>query len=91
MADKDYRYMASRIAEIAGRVFCLTPDNPRALPAADYAAVFKELGIAATAVSTVEKAVTQALDWARETNTPVVCLGSLYMYHEIKTALDITK
>ena len=91
MADKDYRYMASRIAEIAGRVFCLTPDNPRALPAADYAAVFEDLGIMATPAPTVETAVMQALDWAKETNTPIVCLGSLYMYHEIKTALDITK
>ena len=88
MADKDYTYMASRIASVAQTVFCLTPDNPRALPAPDYAAVFQGLGIAATAARTVEEAVTQALAWAEQTGTPVVCLGSLYMYGEVQHILN---
>jgi dihydrofolate synthase/folylpolyglutamate synthase len=88
MADKDYHYMAERIAGVAERVFCLTPDNPRALPSADYAAVFQGLGIAATAAQTVKQAVTQALAWAKQAGAPVVCLGSLYMYGEVCTALE---
>jgi dihydrofolate synthase/folylpolyglutamate synthase len=58
MADKDYRYMASRIAGVACHVYCLTPDNPRALPAADYAEVFASLGVGCTACASVGEAVT---------------------------------
>ncbi len=88
MADKDYRYMAGRISEVSDTVFCLTPDNPRALPSADYARVFEELGVASSAYGTVDEAVSAALCWARENNKPVVCLGSLYMYGEIRRSLD---
>lgn len=88
MADKDYRYMAKRMAEVASDVFCLTPDNPRALPAEDYARVFSSLGLNAVACDSVEDAVSSALTWARKTKRPVICLGSLYMYGEIVKALE---
>ena len=88
MADKDYRYMAGRIASVAEQVFCLKPDNPRALPAEDYADVFRELGISATPCAAVSDAVSAALKWGREHNAPVICLGSLYMYGEVVAALE---
>lgn len=88
MADKDYRYMADRIASVAECVFCLTPDNPRALPAADYAAVFEGLGVPASAHGTVAEAVHAAIEEARQTGAPVVSLGSLYMYNEVRTAVE---
>ena len=87
MADKDYKYMASRIYEVAERVFCLTPDNPRALPAEDYAKVFDDLGVNATPCKSVEEAVDSAMKWAREKCKPIVCLGSLYMYGEIRKCI----
>ena len=87
MADKDYKYMASRISEVADRVFCLTPDNPRALPADDYARVFEDLGVNATPCKSVEEAVDSAMKWARENDKPIVCLGSLYMYGEIRKCI----
>ena len=83
MADKDYRYMASRMSEVGARVFCLTPDNPRALPATEYADVFRELGTKASAHGSVDEAVSDAIKWGRENGLPVVCLGSLYMYGEV--------
>ena len=88
MADKDYRYMAGRIAEVADKVFCLTPDNPRSLPAAEYAKVFEELGVSAKACGSVDEAVISALEWGRESGKPVICLGSLYMYGEIRRAIN---
>ena len=88
MADKDYRYMAGRIASVAERVFCLTPYNPRALPSSEYAGVFEDLGIPASPHATVDAAVHAAMTEAKKTGTPVVCLGSLYMYSEIRTALE---
>ena len=89
MADKDYRYMASRMAEVGSRVFCLTPDNPRALLADDYAKVFEALGVSAVSCHSVDEAVSVALKWGKENNTPVICLGSLYMYGEIRESMKI--
>lgn len=83
MADKDYSYMASRISEIADKVFCITPDNPRALDAQKYAEVFKALGKEAVAFKTVKEAAECAISSAKASGKPLVCLGSLYMYGEI--------
>lgn len=88
MADKDYRYMASRMAEVACRIFCLTPDNPRSLPAADYARVFEQLGVSALPCTSVNEAVKSGIAYAKENNIPLVSLGSLYMYGEVKAAIS---
>lgn len=87
MADKDYRYMARRMASVASSVFCLTPDNPRSLPAADYAKVFSDLGVDAVPCASVTDAVKVGMSYAKEHGIPLVCLGSLYMYGEVLAAL----
>ncbi len=87
MADKDYKYMSSRIASVAKKVFCLTPDNPRALSAEDYAEEFKSLGVDAHACCSVGDAVERAVDWAKENSAPIISLGSLYMYAEVLSAV----
>ncbi len=87
MADKDYNYMAGRMAECADTVFCLTPDNPRALKAEEYAKVFASLGVNAVPCESVSSAVDKAMTWGRESGRAVVCLGSLYMYGEVVAAL----
>ena len=87
MADKDYNYMADRIASVAEKVFCLTPDNPRALSASEYAKVFEQKGIVSVACDSVASAVDGALAFAKENNKPIISLGSLYMYGDIVKAL----
>ncbi|MBE6647670.1 MAG: bifunctional folylpolyglutamate synthase/dihydrofolate synthase [Ruminococcaceae bacterium] len=87
MADKDYNYMAGRIASVAEKVFTLTPANPRALDAVSYANVFCDLGVSATACESVDKAVEKAIAWAKENNKPIISLGSLYMYCEVAEAV----
>ncbi len=87
MADKDYRYMAERIAQVAACVLCLTPDNPRALPAKEYAEVFRALGVDAHATDSVATAIRTAVSQAKKDNIPTVSLGSLYMYKEVRDAL----
>ncbi len=87
MADKDYRYMAGKMADVAAFAVCLTPDNPRALAAEEYAEVFRGLGVEAEAKESVKEAVERAVEWAKEKERPIVCLGSLYMYGEIVGAL----
>ena len=83
MADKDYRYIASKISEVAARVYCLTPHNPRALDAKKYAEVFREMGTEAESFSSVEEAVAAAMSDSRSEGRGILCLGSLYMYCEV--------
>jgi dihydrofolate synthase/folylpolyglutamate synthase len=87
MADKDYNYMADRIASVAEKVFCLTPDNPRALSAEEYAKVFAEKGIPSVACASVLEAVEAAFSWAKKKDKPIISLGSLYMYCEVVRAI----
>ncbi len=83
MRDKDYDYVAARLSEIAKRAFCLKPDNPRALDAAEYARVLTDRGVEASAHESVEAAFEQARAFALEQGCALVCLGSLYMYEQI--------
>ena len=83
MKDKDYNYIAGKFAEIADRAFTITPDNPRALPAEEYAKVLEGVGIKATSYASVASALDGAKKYAKETNTALLCLGSLYMYCEV--------
>ncbi len=87
MADKDYKYMAGRIAEIAEKVFCIKPQNPRALSADEYAETFESMGIYGEACPSVELAVQRAIEFAKEKDIPVLSLGSLYMYSEVSAAV----
>lgn len=87
MADKDYAYMARRMSEVGCHAFCVKPDNPRALPAEDYAKVFEELGVDASPCTDVDAAIDAAAQLAKRHDLPVVCLGSLYMYGEVYRAV----
>ena len=88
MADKDYPGMIAALAPLADTVFTLTPDNPRALPAAELAAAWKSAGVSAHAFDTPHAAVSAAVDAARERGLPLFSLGSLYMYAEVTEALE---
>lgn len=83
MKDKDYNYIAGKFAEISDRAFTITPQNPRALPAEEYAKVLESVGITATSYSSVADALEDAKKYAKETSTALLCLGSLYMYCEV--------
>ena len=83
MKDKDYNCIAADLSTVASRAFTVTPDNPRALDARDYASVLSTHGINAAPFDTLEDGLSSALDAARSNDTPLVCLGSLYMYSEL--------
>ena len=87
MKDKDYNYIAGKFSEIADRAFTITPQNPRALPAEEYAKVLEAKGITATHYDSVTSALAEAKEYARSSASPLVCLGSLYMYCEVIEAL----
>ncbi len=83
LKDKDYKYIASRLALIADKAFVMTPDNPRALSAEDYSAVLAQNGISATAYRALEDAFSAAREQAKRDGVPLICLGSLYTYAQI--------
>ena len=87
MKDKDFDYIAGKFAEISDRAFTITPQNPRALPAEEYAKVLEAKGITATHYGSVASALADAKAYAKSSGSPIVCLGSLYMYCEIIEAI----
>lgn len=91
MRDKEYHYMAGRIAEVAAHVFTIAPKNPRALDSEAYAEVFRSLGTASDAFADLPAALHAAMEAAREQNCPLVAMGSLYMYEEVINTLKNTE
>ncbi len=83
MKDKDFALMAKKIGEIANRVFCITPDNPRALLADEYAKTFRQNGVDTLPFENLSDAVNEAL----KEDIPIISLGSLYMYNELINVL----
>ena len=87
MADKSYTEMAEVISSIASEIFALTPNNPRALSADDLAAVYRSLNVNASACDSIENAVKCAVMRAEHMDAPILFLGSLYMYGDVKKAI----
>ena len=88
MKDKDYGTIARDLSKIASGAYTVTPNNPRALPAEEYAKTLTSVGVKSTAFASVKAALSAAISDAKKTNTPLVCLGSLYMYCELMDALE---
>jgi dihydrofolate synthase/folylpolyglutamate synthase len=83
LRDKDYNIIATDIAKVASRAFTLTPDNPRALSAEEYAEVLREKGVAATPYPSISEALIAAREAAERDGVPLICMGSLYLYSSI--------
>ena len=83
LKDKDYDYIASRLADVGEEAFVLTPDNPRALNAYEYADVLCQKGLSAQGFDSLAEAYGAARECALKDEKVLVCLGSLYTYSEI--------
>lgn len=83
LKDKDYQFIANKLARVASCAFTITPDNPRALTACEYADVLRGCGVPATPTASISEAVSLALAQADKRGDAIVCLGSLYTYGEI--------
>ena len=79
--------MIEELKPVAKKVFTVTPNNPRALSAEEYASVFHAHKIDATAFSEIEEAVRAAIEDSRENGIPLICLGSLYLYSDVYDAV----
>ncbi len=83
MADKSYDEMIESLKEIANEVFTVRPENPRALSAEAFAKEFQNHKIPATGFHSIADGVAAAIEASKRDNRPLVCLGSLYLYHSV--------
>ena len=87
MADKDHKRMIKMLSPYADRVFTVTPGNARSLDSTDVEKDFEEYGVTGKAYGTIDDGVGAAMAYARDKNIPLLCLGSLYMYADVKSAV----
>ena len=88
LADKLQPDMLRRFADIATDIVTVTPDSPRALPAAAYAEALNALGARATAADSLADGLAKARALAGE-NGVIVAAGSLYFAGELRTLLAL--
>ena len=87
LADKDYAHTAQIISRIATRAYTITPDNPRALSAENFAKCISDLGIEAHPSDSIAEAVRRAFYDAKAAGVPLICFGSLYTYGEVSSEI----
>ncbi len=87
MADKDYDKMIGMLAPLASSVYCVTPPNSRSLPSNGVAAEYERFGVPAKAFDVLNDGVHAACEAARAEGRTLVCLGSLYMYADVRHAV----
>lgn len=88
LADKDWQHSAERIARCADTFVAVTPDNPRALPAAELAGyALRFCGTVQCPKTHAEACAAEQLALLRaEGGTLVVC-GSLYLAAQLRPVL----
>lgn len=87
MADKNHAGMIKTLSPLVSEVYAVLPQNSRSLDPAGIKAEFEECGVKCTAYENLSDGVHRAMDASCETGIPLVCLGSLYMYADVKTAV----
>ena len=88
LKDKDYTAIAADLSKVAEKAFVMTPDNPRALAAVEYARTLRSFDVDATPYESLEAALRAAREAARQQGVPLVCLGSLYVYSSLLPLLS---
>lgn len=88
MADKDVEDMLKLLAPIAGQVFTVRPESPRAMPAEELAALVNRYGVHAVPCAGVAAGL-QAAAEAAGADGAVCALGSLYLVGEVRRAADL--
>ena len=77
LRDKDVAAVAELLRPLVQAVFCCTPDNPRALPAAELADAYRPLPV--TVIDSPHAAFDAAWDLARSQDCPLVVGGSFFV------------
>ena len=88
LADKLQQDMLGQMVQIARDIVTVTPDTPRAMPAAEYAARLRACGGNASPAADLAEGLQRALDLAGEDGV-VIAAGSLYFAGALRTALAL--
>ena len=88
MADKNYQEMLSLILPYCKKLYTVTPDNPRALPAEELATEARKRGVEACPVSISPEDLQKIKDSLTEDDV-FLMMGSLYMYGDIVKNLSL--
>lgn len=88
MADKDVAGMLPVVGEVADEVFTVRPDNPRSMDSKVYAEYYNNYGIKATGYDTIEAGVRAAVESSAKKGCPLISLGTLYMYGDVRDAIE---
>jgi len=86
LADKDYGEMFRPVMPLVAEFVCVTPNNPRKLPARELAEHLQKAGAKATACEGFSQGVALARKLAGKAGV-ILCFGSLYTIGDIKNAL----
>lgn len=89
MADKDHSRMIKALSPLCAKAFTVKPDNARSLDSAGVEREFEENGVVSEAFESLTDGVCAAVRYAGEEKIPLVCLGSLYMYADVKKAVKM--
>ena len=87
LADKNYGEMFRPVMPYVQKFVCITPDNPRKMPAQELAAYLQQAGAQAEAFDTVTDGVRHAMAQAGSDGV-VLCFGSLYSIADIRAGLE---
>lgn len=87
MADKDYEKMVNIISPYINLAYTVTPNNQRALDGAELSDLFKKNNVNSEYQTDIYEAVSSAVSFSNKSNTPLIILGTLYMYSDIKRAI----
>ena len=88
LADKLQPEMLGQMVHIAREIVTVTPDTPRAMAAADYAAHLNACGGSAIPAETLAEGLKMALDLAGADGV-VIAAGSLYFAGALRTELNL--
>ena len=89
LKDKDFESLADILNEAADEYVCISPSNPRALPAAELADSLEKYGKRITVCTSIEDGVETAMDIAAGKNGMVCAVGSLYSVGEIRAYFEL--
>ncbi len=88
LSDKLQNEMLGQMVHIAREIVTVTPDTPRAMPAAEYAAHLNVLGAEAVSADTLEEGLALALKKAGPEGV-VIAAGSLYFAGGLRTVMGL--
>lgn len=75
------------ISPYINQVYTVTPNNQRALNGAELSDLFKKNNVNSEYQTDISKAVSSAVSFSNKSNTPLIILGTLYMYNDIKKSI----